>query len=276
MTGATVRFLARMRVACLLLAALACSSLVGTGGAIGRSSAPLPSAAAASSATKRAAGSRTIRFSGYTWRIRNSAIRRGGPGPNYFSSRRTSVWLDGHGRLHLKAVKRGGRWYCAEVFSARSFGYGTYTFTLAGRVDRLDNNAVLGLFTWDDNAPAYAYREIDIELSRWGERRAKNAQYVVQPWQHAGNEHRFNFSLGSLYSTHSFRWSADRVLFSSSRGRSTSSARALQTWTYSGADIPPAGAGHARINLWLVDGKPPANGRSVEIVVKSFHFVPEA
>ena len=98
----------------------------------------------------------------------------------------------------------------------------------------------------------------------------------MQPWQHSGNEHRFNLATGSLYSTHSFRWSADRVLFSSSRGRSTSSARALQTWTYSGADIPPAGAGHARINLWLVDGKPPSNGQSVEIVVKAFHFVPEA
>jgi hypothetical protein len=249
--------------------------LAGAGGALGRDSTPV-SAAVSSAMSARKASLRSIRFSGYSWRVKNSATSRTGPGPNYFSSRRANVWLDGLGRLHLKAVKRSGRWYCAEVFSARSFGYGSYTFTLASRVDRLDRNADLGLFTWDNAAPAYAYREIDIEFSRWSVRGARNAQYVVQPWQHTGNEHRFNLALSGVYSTHSFSWSADRVLFSSSRGRTPSPAGALQSWTYSGADIPPAGAGHARINLWLVNGKPPANGRSVEIVVKAFHFVPEA
>ena len=242
----------------------------------GRDWAPSRASVSVISANARKVGSRTIHFSGYFWHVRNNATRRGGPGPNYFSDRRENVWLDGRGRLHLRAVKRGGRWYCAEIFTAKSFGYGTYTFTLASRVDRIDRNAVLGLFTWDDSAPAYAYREIDIEFSRWGERRARNAQYVVQPWQHAGNEHRFNLALSNIYSVHSFRWSATRVLFSSSRGRTPNTAGALQTWAYSGADVPPAGAGHARINLWLVDGKPPSNGRSAEIVVKAFHFVPEA
>lgn len=260
----------------MLLGALACSSFIGAGGAQGRDSVPAHLTAAAISANARKAGSRTIRFSGYTWHVRNSAISRSGPGPNYFSSRRENVWLDGRGRLHLEAVKRDGRWYCAEIFSARSFAYGTYIFTLAGRVDRLDRNAVLGLFTWGGDAPAHAYREIDIEFSKWGEREAPNAQYVVQPWQHAGNEHRFKLALSSVFSVHSFQWSAERVLFSSSRGRTPKSSGALQTWAYSGADVPPAGAAHARINLWLVDGKPPSDGRSVEIVVQAFRFIPEA
>jgi hypothetical protein len=274
MIAAMARFFASVSVACLMLGALrlACSSLAGAGESIAQGSAPLP---AASSANTLGMGARTIRFSGYIWRIRNTAVRRGGPGPNYFSSRRANVWLDGHGRLHLRAVKRGGRWYCAEVFSARSFGYGSYSFTLASRVNKLDRNAVLGLFTWDGAAPAYAYREIDIEFSRWGVRSAPDAQYVVQPWQHAGNEHRFNLAPRGLFSTHSFHWSADRVLFSSSRGRSVDSSRALQSWAYSGADVPPAGAAHARINLWLVNGKPPSSARSVEIVVEAFRFVPE-
>lgn len=293
MIAAMFRSLARPRVTGFLLGALACSSLVSAGGALGRDSTPAPAAVTAISAhlprtsfrpgaaaftamSARKASLRSIRFSGYSWRVKNSAISRVGPGPNYFSSRRANVWLDGLGWLHLRAVKRGGRWYCAEIFSTRSFGYGSYTFTLASRVDRLDRNAVLGLFTWDNAAPAYAYREIDIEFSRWSARGARNAQYVVQPWQHPGNKHRFNLALSGVYSTHSFNWSANRVLFSSSRGRTPSPAGALQSWTYSGADIPPAGAGHARINLWLVDGKPPSNGRSVEIVVKAFHFVPKA
>ena len=49
------------------------------------------------------------------------------------------------------------------------------------RADALDARAVLGLFTWNDDAP-YTHREIDIELSRWDNASdANNAQYVVQP-----------------------------------------------------------------------------------------------
>ncbi|MDQ4089270.1 MAG: hypothetical protein M3163_03045 [Actinomycetota bacterium] len=47
---------------------------------------------------------------------------------------------------------------------------------------RLDPNVVLGLFSWSDD-PAYNYREIDIEVARWGDVAGDtNAQYVVQPW----------------------------------------------------------------------------------------------
>jgi hypothetical protein len=40
-------------------------------------------------------------------------------------------------------------------------------FTIDSRVDLLDRNIVLGLFTWDTYAPQYNYREIDFEFSRW-------------------------------------------------------------------------------------------------------------
>jgi hypothetical protein len=51
-------------------------------------------------------------------------------------------------------------------------------------VDAFDPNVVLGLSTWDDNAPPN-YREIDIEFGRM-DHPAYNAQYVLQPWQPAG------------------------------------------------------------------------------------------
>lgn len=231
--------------------------------------------ALASVTVNRKAKLRTIHFSGYSWYVKTSKTLTG-PGPNYFSGDPKDVWVDSLGRLHLRIVKRSGRWYCSEVYSARTFGYGSYTFALASRVDRLDRNAVAGLFTWDEAAPEFAYREIDIEFSRWGEEAAPNAQFVVQPWQHAGNRHRFDLALTGTFSTHSFDWSAGSIRFSSQQGHAPALGDTIESWSYTGADIPPPGAGQARINLWLSGGAPPSNGRGLELVVESFKFAPGA
>jgi hypothetical protein len=216
---------------------------------------------------------RTIQFSGYTWKVKASETPAG-PGPNYFSNRTSDIWVDAQGRLHLKIVYRDGRWYCTEVFSAVPFGYGTYTFTLASRVDQLDKNIVLGLFTWDDTAPEYNYRELDIEFSRWGEENGPNAQYVVQPWQHAGNRHQFSMTLHSSDSLHALNWQSDRVQFVSHQGHTPTINSEIETWSYNGFDIPPAGTGNARINLWLLNGAPPSNALGTEVIIQRFEFVP--
>ena len=70
---------------------------------------------------------KTIFFSGYNWTVKNSPGKVG-PGPNYFSDSANNVWVDTQGRLHLKITKRNGRWYCAEVISEVSFGYGEHLF----------------------------------------------------------------------------------------------------------------------------------------------------
>ena len=216
---------------------------------------------------------RTLQFSGYTWRVKASDTRVG-PGPNYFSDRPEDVWVDAQGRLHLKIVYRNGRWYCSEVINTAALGYGIYTFTLASRVDQLDRNMVLGLFTWDDTAPEHNYREMDIEFARWGVADGDNAQYVVQPYQHAGNLHRFKMVLQGDYSTHSFAWRPDSVAFSSFQGRASPPAPGdrIETWPYTGADIPPPGQENARINFWLFRGSPPANGQGAEVIVEAFRF----
>jgi hypothetical protein len=211
---------------------------------------------------------RTIEFSGYTWRVKESSSPAG-PGPNYFSDKEEDVWVDAEGQLHLKIVQRDGRWYSTEVISTVSLGYGKYVFTTSSPVDKLNQNAVLGLFTWDDTAPQYNYREIDIEFSRWGEDNGQNSQYVVQPWDHAGNRYRFDSLLEGEYSTHSFEWSPTSIEFSSS-----DSGAEFQTWSYTGPDIPPAGDENARINLWLLNGMPPSDGQEVEVIIKSFEFIP--
>jgi len=218
---------------------------------------------------------RTIEFSGYTWKVKASETRAG-PGPNYFSDREEDVWVNADGRLHLKIVYRNGRWYATEVFTAEPFGYGTYTFTLASRVDQLDKNVILGLFTWDDTAPDHNYREIDIEFSRWGEEQNDNSQFVVQPWNNPGNLHRFNMALQGAYSTHWFDWRVDRIQFASFQGRASPPGPGdeIESWLYTGVDIPPEGEGNARINLWLLRGNPPSDGQEVEVIIEAFEFVP--
>jgi YVTN family beta-propeller protein len=217
-----------------------------------------------------------IEFSGYTWKVKASETPAG-PGPNYFSDRGEDVWVDEDGRLHLRIVQRDGRWYCTEVFTEAPLGYGKYVFHIASRVDQLDKNIVLGLFTWDDTAPEHNYREIDIEFARWGQAANDNAQYVVQPWHHAGNMHRFNMELRGDDSTHGFDWHADRIFFQSLHGRQPfpgSEEDEIASWTYTGDDIPPAGEGNARINLWLFEGNPPSDGEAVEVIIEAFEFVP--
>jgi hypothetical protein len=218
---------------------------------------------------------RQIEFSGYTWNVKASETPAG-PGPNYFSDRVEDVWVDEAGRLHLRIVQRDGIWYCTEVFTEAPLGYGKYIFRLASRVDQLDQNVVLGLFTWDDTAPEHNYREIDIEFSRWGQATNDNAQYVVQPWYHTGNMYRFNMALPGNDSTHGFDWRAYRIFFQSLYGHQPFPGPEddeIAAWTYTGYDIPPAGAGNAQINLWLFNSSPPSAGEAAEVIIEAFEFV---
>lgn len=224
---------------------------------------------------EREAVFRMIKFSGYTWKVKASETQAG-PGPNYFSDREEDVWVDREDRLHLRIVSRKSKWYSTEVFTEEPLGYGVYTFTLASRVDQLDKNIVVGLFTWDPTAPEYNYREIDFEFSRWGDEKNDNAQFVVQPWHHEGNLHRFNMELQGVYSTHSFDWKEDKIRFSSFQGRDSppTPGNLIENWNYTGPDVPPEGEGNARINVWLQYGNPPSDSQEVEVIIEAFEFFP--
>lgn len=216
---------------------------------------------------------RTLQFSGYTWGVKASAAPVG-PGPNYFSDLGSDVFVDSSGRLHLKIVQRDGHWYSTEIVHTQSMGYGTYTFELASRVDQLDPNVVLGLFTWDDLAPQSHYREIDIEFSRWGALQNQNSQYVVQPYHVEGNFHRFDTILQSSLSTHLFEWRKERIDFASYQGSPGDPGDEIETWSYTGAGISSPGLENTRLNLWLINGNAPSDGKEVEVVVEAFRFTP--
>lgn len=220
------------------------------------------------------ADTRTIRWSGYTWWVKTSK-EPVGPGPNWFSDSARNAWVDQQGRLHLRITYQNGRWHCAEVVCAQSLGYGTYRFYVASPVSNMDPHVVLGLFTWSDD-PAYANREIDIEFATWGDGASSlNAQYVVQPATEE-RSHRFHMDRRIRTSVHSFTWLENSVSFLSVRGAKPNPASPtdiIQEWKFASENIPQRGDENPRINLWLVRGKPPQNGREVEVVISRFEFV---
>ncbi len=225
---------------------------------------------------ERATNFRTIHFSGYTWKVKASEERIS-PGPNYFSDRPGDVFVDGTGRLHLWIAYHNGRWYSTEVIAQASLGYGHYDFHLASRIDTLDANAVLGLFTWDDAPLDGKHREIDIEFSRWSQPAGQNAQYVVQPWDTPGNRYQFNMNLLGDLSTHCFEWRAGQITFNSRQGDGACPGAPddqITTWNYTGGSIPNHGAENPRINLWLNNGLAPANNQPIEVIIDRFEFTP--
>jgi hypothetical protein len=220
--------------------------------------------AQASSQSERARGvGKVVRFSGYDWTVKSG---RAGPGPNNFSDGEENVHVDSDGRLHLRVTYRDGQWYCPEVVTQRSLGYGTYRFVVGSSTAAMDPNVVLGLFTWNDD-PAFAHRELDIEISRWGKRENDDAQFVVQPWDREG--HIIRFSMPSTVSfTHSFTWHPAQVRFES-RGLN---GVLIQEHRFS-EGVPEAGGENVRINLWLVNGIMPQDGRTAEVVLDQFEFI---
>ena len=210
------------------------------------------------------AGPRYLQFDGYTW-LAKSSSRKIGPGPNLFDP--MGAWVDGAGNLHLTIRKVGGRWYSSEVINTLSLGRGTYSWTVQGDLDALDEHAVLGLFTWNDD-PTDNHREIDIEFARWSYATdPTNGQWVVQPYSTTGNLMRTTQPRGVTSSTHSFTWRSTSVDFAST------SAQPLR-WTYSGPDVPRPGGENARMNLWQFRGQAPSDGQPIEIVITDFTYTP--
>jgi hypothetical protein len=228
--------------------------------------------------TREYPGVRWLDFSGYDWWVKaSSGTNQLGPGPNYFSDSTNNAWTDAQDWLHLRITNRSNQWQCAEIVSARTFGYGSYRFELGSRVDDLDTNIVLGLFTWSDD-PAYAYREIDVECARGFAADTNNAQFTVQPYYLSDHYARYSVPTGLVDSTHLFTWQSDLVTFQSLSGSyspNPNPTNVISNWVFANASaVPQTGDENVRINLWLIFGHPPTDGKEVELVIHSFQFVP--
>jgi hypothetical protein len=204
----------------------------------------------------------SIRFSRYDWQVKTS-LGNVGPGPNVFGQE--GVQVDRRGRLHLAIALHGGRWNCSEVVSKRSFGFGEYRFVIQETAN-LDTNAVLGLFLWDPSAPEHQFREADMELSRWGDERKPNAQFVIQPYVRPENLDRFELPPGRAEV--SLRWTPRRLFC-----RALVHGRVVREHLFTNG-VPEPGRENVRLSLWLYRAAPPANGKAVEVVIERFEFLP--
>lgn len=211
--------------------------------------------------------SKTLQFSGYEWRIRNAPSDRGGLN-NYDAN---NAWTDSSGALHLRIAKLSGAWTCAEVSLTRSLGYGTYSFVVRDTT-QLEPAAVFGIFTWDYAGADQNHREMDIEISQWGDRSIKNAQYVLQPFYVSENTSRFSVPSGRL--TYSFRWEPGSVLFRTLRG-SNPGGKVLPVAEHAfTSGVPLHAAESVRMNLYVFRSSKEALKGENEVVVEKFEYLP--
>ena len=219
---------------------------------------------------------RKISFSGFDWFVKQSDELTG-PGNNYFSGHPSDVWVDElHDELHLKIVHRDGRWYSTEVVADTSLGYGTYIFEIQSPVNSLVDDAVLGMFIYEENSSHPARKEMDIEISRWSDLMdVNNAQFVVQPCPPDSNRLRFFIEEDSP-TTHIIHWTKNQVKFQSinnhcSNGKTVDE---IASWVYNNQEnIPIPAYENPRINFWLNKTIPPYIGE-LEIVISNFDFIP--
>ncbi len=210
---------------------------------------------------------KTITFSGYEWLVRQTKNDR--HGMNDYDGR--NVWLDSDGHLHLLLSERDGRWTCAEVRLTHSLGYGTYSFDLRD-TSQLDPSAAFSMYTLDPLGSDQNFRELTVDVSRWGDASNMNGQFVVQPDTVPANVFRFMIPAGLV--THSFRWEPGRVSFKTVRRSGTASGQNVVAERLFTARVPTAGAETPHLTL-LYDrsaARPPA--KAVEVVVEKFAFLP--
>ena len=211
---------------------------------------------------------RTLQFAGYEWKVRDTPSERGGWTNRYGPG---NAWTDASGALHLRIAPSDAGWTSAEVILARSLGYGTYSFVVQD-VSRLSPAVVLGLFTWDDVAGDQRFREMDVEISRWGDPANLNAQYVVQPYYVPANVSRFQAPGGKL--THTLRWEVGRASFRTVRGASGPGAPRVVAEHAFTSGVPLPGNETVRINLYVFGNPPLTLPLPTEVIVQSFEYLP--
>jgi hypothetical protein len=198
-------------------------------------------------------------FGGYQWEVRQTPGSPAGT-RNLYDAR--NAWVDRDGFLHLRILKTQDGWTSAQVGLTRSLGYGSYRFVLRD-VSGLEPSVVLTISSGEGLGPN---REMDIEISRWGESTGKNTQYVVQPYYVPANVVRFLSPSGRLI--YSFDWSPGRVAFRTARGADTVASHVFTS------GVPPPGAEAIRLNLYNFDDRPHLLKNGAEVIIEKFEYLP--
>jgi len=215
------------------------------------------------------APTKPLKFSGYDWNVRTVASDRGGTNNLYDGD---NAWTDATGALHMRIVKKSDRWSCAEVVLNRSLGYGTYVVTVRD-ISHLEPAAVLSVNTFDDWGGDQYYREMDVEISRWGDAANKNnAQYGIQPFYLPGNVLTFQAPSGTL--THSMRWESGRASFKTLRGAARAAGATMVSEHEFTSGIPSPGQERVQLFFYVIASEKNPLQKGDEVVIEKFEYLP--
>jgi hypothetical protein len=209
-----------------------------------------------------------IHFNGYDWRVLGGQNEHGGSVHLYDPA---NGWVDAGGFLHLRITRQSNQWVCSEAILTRSLGYGTYSFTVQD-ASRLEPAAALSMFTWSDLGTDQNHREIDVNISRWGNPEGKNTEYVVQPYYLPENVFRFVAPSGPV--AYSFRWEPGIISFESRRagtkmtGMYTISAHIFRVGT------PSPGGESVHVNFCAFEYSKVPLQHEAEVVIERFQYLP--
>jgi len=210
-----------------------------------------------------------LQFSGYDWKVRTIASDRGGMNNLYDGD---NAWIDNRGAMHLRIKQKEDKWSCAEVVISRSLGYGTYIVTVRD-TSKLEPAAVLSLNTFDDWGGDQHYREIDTEVSRWGDAASKNnAQFGIQPFYVPGNVAPFVAPAGPI--TYSMHWESGRANFKAVRGTSMRPGAAVISEHDFTSGVPSAGQERFQLLFYVVASDKNPLQKDAEVVVEKFEYLP--
>ena len=210
----------------------------------------------------------TLRFSGYDWEIRDVPSDRGGTTNDYDP---TNVWMDANGWLHLRVVRTATGWSCAELSLRRSLGYGSYRFVVRD-LSHFEPALAMGMYTWDVLNADQHHREIDIEISQWGDPSNKNAQYVVQPYYVPANVVRFSIPSGRV--TQLFRWQPGRISFQTIREAAANSVSGVIEENVFTSGVPEPGGELLHLNLYVYGKARIPMEHGAEVIVEKFEYLP--
>jgi hypothetical protein len=207
----------------------------------------------------------TTAFSGYDWHIRQAQSDPGGTPNDYNSS---NVFTDARGFLHLRISGSPEHWMGSEVNLLRSLGYGSYRFVVRD-LSQLEPAAVFTMCTRDDDGPS---REMDVEISKWGETFTKTGQFVIQPYHIPSNSVQFDAPAGPV--TFMVRWSPRRAEFRAYRGATSNwDSPTIRSHVFT-SGVPPAGNDLVHLNFYVFGNHSNPLRRGGEVVVELFEYLP--
>ena len=128
------------------------------------------------------------------------------------------------------------------------------------------------MLTWDDQGADQNHRELDIEISQWGDRRIPNAQYVLQPFYVPANVARFSAPPGYA---HAFVPVGARAARRSGRRVATTrwAADVVAQHEFT-SGVPTPGTERVRMNLYYFRYAPEPPQKDVEVVIERFQYLP--